>query len=105
MIASLYQVGSSSRVKMSLFARMGTRDLLGRRPSPLLPKEGWLRHQEKDPFRNGADGWLCRNSKWGTITPSAPLRMLRVIFFRSRPPLLGKEGRTPCSVTSPTLPI
>ena len=72
--------------------------------STAFTKEGWLRHKEKWPRSLAAQtGWLFQATDYpnwfginkrelDTTTPSAPQRMLRSIFFRSRPPLLRKEG-------------
>jgi len=42
---------------------------------PLLEQEGWLRHQEKDPFRSGADGVVAHTKCFAELTtPSAPFK-------------------------------
>jgi hypothetical protein len=41
---------------------------------PLLEQEGWLRHQEKFPFRSGADGVVAHTRRFADLTtPSALL--------------------------------
>src|SRR5215813_4020439 len=77
---------------------------------PSVFKEGWLRLNKKVPFLNGADGvvskfqqrircatriYIRRLRDLLLTTPSAPLRMLRGIYFMTQSPLLGKEGNGP----------
>ena len=72
---------------------------------PSFAKEGWLRHKENGPVPLSAQtGWLFQATDYPdwfginrreleTTTPSAPSqRMLRSVFFRSRPPLLREGG-------------
>ena len=79
--------------------------------SPLLPEEGWTRHQEdgaKAPSWSGrarSASATARSLKKGhsrklfprLTTPSAPLRRLRDFFLLAQTPLLTEEGT--CALT------
>jgi len=68
---------------------------------PLLTKEGWPCHQEKNPFRDGTAGVVAHKSRggmrfenWACERPPR-LRLqtwLRRIFLMAQPPLLSEEG-------------
>ena len=65
---------------------------------PLLPEEGWTRHQQiiaKHPLWSGRGGDQIPTEfcLWPITTPSARLRMLRNFLLIAQPPLLEEEGK------------
>jgi len=107
------------------------RDTILARLVPSFAKEGWLRHKENGPIPLKAQtGWLFQATTYPDTSginkrllettnlygcalsslraparPSAPLRGLCSIFFRSRPPLLREGGECAISKWSFTRPL